>query len=327
MNRRDFLREAALGAATVGLTAPPTPGAAADRATVVIVHLPGAGASAGPERLVAVQRMVAAGLHRLTGLDGAAAWLAFVQPTDRVVLKVNALAARIATSPELADAVARGCLAAGVAGEACLVFDRFERELRAAGYPPGPHPAGYQIVATDSAGRGYDDQPSVMRGVSQRLSRVISRDATAILNLPVVKDHNIAGVTAALKNHYGSIAAPQQLHGDRGDPHIPDVCCLPAIRDRHRLVIGDALTIVFDGGPGSRSDRRLQLDRLLLSRDPVAHDAVAWQMIEAARQAKGLRPLAREGREPTWLATAAAPPRSLGVADPTRIDQVVVELT
>jgi uncharacterized Fe-S center protein len=44
----------------------------------------------------------------------------------------------------------------------------------------------------------------------------------------------------------------------------------------------------------------------LTSRDPVALDRVAWDMIDAQRQVMGLKTLAADQREPTWIAAAAA---------------------
>jgi hypothetical protein len=48
-----------------------------------------------------------------------------------------------------------------------------------------------------------------------------------------------------------------------------------------------------------------------VSTDPVAVDAVALQLIEERRRDLALKTLAEEGREPKWLAVAAA----LGVGE------------
>lgn len=326
MDRRGFLRDAALGAAAIGLGAGEQ-AAAAERGVVVIVHLPGSGAATADARRKLLERMVAAGVEKLSGKRGADAWRTWFGPRDVVALKVNTLAARAATSPELADVVARGLIGAGVRPASCLVYDRFQRELTAAGYQMGAQRAGYRVVATDGEGYGYDAAATRSGGVSQRLSSIVSKHATAIVNLPVIKDHNVAGITGALKNHYGSIANPAQLHGNHGDPHIGDVNALAALRGKQRLVIGEALMVIYEGGPTYQPSRRHALDCLLLSTDPVAHDAVAWKLIEQVRAAKGLRPLARVGREPKYLASAAAAPRSLGVADLAKVKTVRVELT
>lgn len=322
MDRRDFLR-VAVGLAAAGVT---RRAGAQERATVVLVHRPGVATAPAEQRPAMLAEMIAAGLTRLTGLDEAAAWAQFVDPGDRVAIKVNALVGQIATTPALAAVVAERALAAAGPEAECRIYDRAERELTKAGYTLGAHERGFEVVATDSDGVGYHAPPFEAGGVTDRVTAVAARLSTALINMPVLKDHNICGVTAALKNHYGSIAGPHRLHGNRGDPYVADVNCLPPLRDAHRLVVGDALWIVFEGGPGYSPQYRHQGDSILLSADPVAHDVVAWRMIEELRAAHGLRPLARVGREPTYLVAAADPSRALGVADPERIDLHRIDL-
>lgn len=324
VNRREFLGAAA--AAAAGLAASRGMAAEPARARVIVVHRPGVSALQGDERRDALQRMVAAGLEALTGKSGAAAWGQLARPTDVVALKVNTIAAQIATSPDLADLVARGVISAGVPGERVCVYDRFARELERAGYPLGATPAGYRVVATDHAELGYDPKPYRSGQVEQRLTRVLTRDTTAIINLPVLKDHNVCGVTGALKNHFGSIASPNTLHAQQGNPHVADVNCFAPIRGAHRLVIGDALWVVYEGGPTNHPRHRYGADSLLFATDPVAHDVTAYGLLDTIRKARGLPPLARVGRAPGYLAAAAAPPRSLGVADPARIDVTRIEV-
>jgi len=56
----------------------------------------------------------------------------------------------------------------------------------------------------------------------------------------------------------------------------------------------------------------------------VAHDTVGWQLIEAQRQGFGLPTLARVGRPPKHLHSAAE--RGLGTDQPDRIEQVDITL-
>ena len=327
MERRDFLKDAAAGAALVGLAGrghgAPAPLA---RATVVQVHLAGSAAATGAERTVALEKMLAAGIAKLTGRTGEAAWKGLFKPDDVVALKVNCLSGRIATTVALADVVARGVLSAGVKGEHCLVYERSQRELLAAGYTMGPQPGGYRVVATDQGEFGWEAETTKVGEGQQRLTKIVTQKATALVSLPIVKDHNIAGVTGALKNHYGDIQRPGELHRLGLEQHIPALAALPPLRGKLRLVVGDALTTLYEGGPMNRPDRRHVLDCILLSLDPLAYDAATWKIIEDVRAAKGLPTLARAGREPTWLKVAAAAPYQLGIADPARIDVVRIEL-
>lgn len=324
MDRRDFIRETAAASAALAL-APRAQ--AADRSTVVLVHLPGAAALRGDERVAAVEKMVAAGMAKLTGKSGAAAWSSLFKPGDVVALKVNCLCGPISTSVALADVVARGVMSAGVKGENTLVWERSKRELSAGGYSYGLQPAGYQIIATDDKSLGISADTFAYGKVTQKVSKMVTERATALINLPIVKDHNIAGVTGALKNHYGTISKPWECHAGKGDPFVADVAALKPIRERERLVICDALTMVFEGGPMNRPDWRFVKDTLLFATDPVAHDVLAWKMIEEVRALKGLKPLAKVGRQPTYLQTAASETHKLGIYDEAAIDVERVELT
>jgi hypothetical protein len=103
-----------------------------------------------------------------------------------------------------------------------------------------------------------------------------------LINIPLVKVHDIAGFTSALKNHYGTIDRPSSLHGSYCDPAIPELNALPVIRDKTRLVIGDFIRICpYDW------NRMTKENLIAMSFDPVAHDAVARQVLLARREADG----------------------------------------
>jgi len=57
---------------------------------------------------------------------------------------------------------------------------------------------------------------------------------------------------------------------------------------------------------------------VLVSTDPVALDAVAWQEIETRRREVGLKSLTEEQRAPKWIASAAR--LGLGEDNLARID-------
>ena len=79
-----------------------------------------------------------------------------------------------------------------------------------------------------------------------------------------------------------------------------------------------------DGGPRYVPQTAWYPYLVAAATDPVAHDAVAWQLIDEARGRFGLRPLADAGRTPTHIATAAA--RGLGTHQLDRIELVDVDL-
>jgi len=144
-----------------------------------------------------------------------------------------------------------------------------------------------------------------------------------LINLPVLKDHDGAGVTLALKNMYGTIHNPNKYHPNGCDPYIADLNMLPEIRSRMKLTICDATTAMYEGGPGFKPEHSWKANSLLVAEDPVALDYTGWQMIERKRAEMGLKTLEAEQRAPHYIATAADQDHRRGHCDPGRI--VVVE--
>jgi uncharacterized protein (DUF362 family) len=140
-----------------------------------------------------------------------------------------------------------------------------------------------------------------------------------VLNLPILKDHGMAGVTFSMKNMYGVVQHPQQLHGGGCNPGVADLNCIPAVREKVCFTIGDAISSVYDGGPGFRPERLWQPNALIVGEDRVAVDQTAWQMIERKRAEVGLPTLEAAGHPPRYIATAADADHKLGFNDPKRI--------
>jgi len=169
----------------------------------------------------------------------------------------------------------------------------------------------------------WDDE--VSRGAFRgRLTRIVTQRIDAILNLPVLKDHNIAGMVLSMKNHYGSIDNPHQHHANRCNPAIADLNSLPAIREKTRLIIGDLLRPLADRGPTDYPPARWRYNGLMASTDPVAIDYQGWQILEARRREVGLPSLAQRGRQPDYIASAAE--RGLGTNDPEKIELIERDL-
>ena len=135
-----------------------------------------------------------------------------------------------------------------------------------------------------------------------------------LINIPVLKDHDGAGVSIALKNMYGVIHNPNKYHPNGCDPYIADVNMLPEIRAKLRLHICDATTACLRG-PGFKPEFTWQQNALIMSQDPVALDQTGWQIIERKRAEKGLKTLTAEGRAPRYIATAADAEHRLGIND------------
>ena len=158
------------------------------------------------------------------------------------------------------------------------------------------------------------------------LSTTLARTCSVVINLPVLKDHGIAGVSIALKNLFGAVHNPNKYHLTVCNPYVADVFMLPPIRTKVRLTICEAVVAQYEGGPPYMPQWCWPMSSLILGGDPVALDSVGWQLIEEKRKEKGFKPLAAVGRNPAYIATAADKDHRLGTNDPARIEVVRVEV-
>jgi hypothetical protein len=134
----------------------------------------------------------------------------------------------------------------------------------------------------------------------------------------------MSGVTFAMKNMYGVVDRPQDLHAGGCNPGVADLNCIPIIRQKVRFTIGDALSSVYDGGPSFRPERLWYPNSLIVGEDRVAVDHTAWQMIERKRAEAGVKTLEAAGRPPRHIATAADAQHALGTNDPARMHVIEV---
>ena len=274
----------------------------------------------GPERFNAdrLAGMLDRALMRLTNTNSAkAAWRALFSPRDVVGLKVNCLAGpRLSSHPVVVDAIARGLRLAGVPDGNVIVWERFGRELTRVGFRLQSSMSAVRYMGIDGQ---YEGKITTMGSVGSCLAPPINL-CTAHINVPVLKDHLLAGLGVGMKNFYGAIHNPNKYHENYCNPYVADVSNIPAIRDRLRLIVCDALNGQYDGGPTLRPGRMWEENALLVARDPVALDTVAGGIIEAVRAAAGLKKLVEVDRPSPWLATANG--YELGENDPERIEAI-----
>jgi uncharacterized protein (DUF362 family) len=261
-----------------------------------------------------------AALVAATGLrSGREAIAALFRPNDTVGIKVNSLGGP-ALSPrrELVGALAALLGELAVPARRIIVFDRSSRELQRAGYAIRRDGDAYLCYGIDN---DYESEPSTSGEIGSCFARLVSTTCTALVSFGVVKDHDLAGVSAGLKNLYGLIHNPNKYHDHNCDPYVADVLNHPWVRGKLRLTILDGVTAQCHGGPAYRPDTVWPLGTVVASTDPVAADAWAWRAIDAERTRRGLPSLAEAQRPPRFLATAAG--YGLGVGDPSAIKEVL----
>ena len=261
--------------------------------------------------------MLSAGMKAYTGLPSeAAAWKKLFRPTDVVGIKVNTLfRVGASTHPELAASIIAGLKIAGVKEENIIVWDRNDRELTQSGFVINRGGTGVACYGTEGE---YEPERTTVGSFSGKLSTILTKKITALINVPIVKDHSISGVTCAMKNHYGTHDNPSAHHGNNCDPFLAELNSIPAIREKTRLIVCDALKPLANGGPGYKPEFAWECRSIMIGADPVAVDYQAWQMIEERRKEMDLKPLAESGRPTKFIQTAAS--MGIGTNDPAKIE-------
>lgn len=281
----------------------PTPG----RATVVLVRDERAVVGSQQSRERVVREMLDTGLARLVEKGSPAeAWSAFARADDKIAIKSNLMMRPVHL--ELLSAVHAGLTSAGVGDGRIAAWDG------------------------DSAGFGRDELQTLPRhpGFDEHdVSNLITNWATGLINVTGLKSHWLAGIGCALKNWAGAVTGINVEDRDVTYAFHADSCAelgklnaIPAIRERCRLVIVDALQPLFQGGP--QVDPRYVWDYggLIIGTDPVAVDVICARIIQAKRdQYQGYSwPIS----PPAKHIQVADVKYGLGVSDPGRIDLVKV---
>ena len=332
-DRREFLKSAATGAAILGSSAATSklgfaamlsqPAASAKSRVVIATdaNLQGTAGSPDEQRVLALlDKAMAAYTGREKPVE---AWKhaipANILAGGVIGLKVNGLGGRgISTHAELVHAICERLQQAGVAAGNIVVWDRTARDLQACGLTVNTDKShGVRVYGNDVA--GYEEQPESFGVARISLSKILTRECAMVINLPILKDHEIAGVTLAMKNMYGVVDKPFTLHAGNCNPGVADLNCIPAIRQKVTLTIGDAMKSVYDGGPSFHPERVWYPNAIIVGEDKVALDHTALQMIEKKRAEAGLPTVDAAGRPAKYIATAADDTHRLGTNDPERI--------
>lgn len=263
--------------------------------------------------------MMSTGMRALTGAKtDADAWKKLFKPTDVVGVKVNSSGgADLSTHPEVVASIIAGLKLAGVKEQNIIVWDRWDGELIVAGYKINRAATGVKCYGT---GDEYEADSTHQGAIHARLSKILTQKITALISVPVLKEHGLAGITAAMKNHYGSFYDPGRYHANSCDPYVADLNAIPAIKNKTRLIVLDSIRATCNAGPSPKPEFVWTPKSLMLSTDPVALDYEAWQIIEARRKETALPSLTDAGHPPKHISTAAS--AGLGTDDPSRIDLV-----
>ena len=269
------------------------------------------------------KHLVSSGLMTLTNQASVTTAVHKLLPKGAVGMKTNCLTGKFNSTPvPLVDALAGILESAGWAANDIVVWERTNRELQKAGFELNASSFGRRCFGTDANGVGYGDQFYSVGESSSLISRILEETVAGNINLPVLKDHSIAGLSGSMKNMFGAINNPNKFHGNNCDPHVAEVAMMDPIRTKNCLMIIDAVRVQYHNGPGYDPAHVALYGGIVLSDDPVAVDRIGLEIVEQFRLAAGLPPLETAGRPARYLQTAQA--YGLGEADISAIDLKVL---
>ncbi len=267
----------------------------------------------------------------------------------------------ISTRLEVVDAVIDWLIKNGLPKKNIVIWDRFDYMLADAGFTPERYPGirieGLQTMDEaaaageteddrkwlDSQGNhvsqsnfdkdiyywadveGPKDKPylnqHVFNGKYSYYGKLITKDLTKIINLPVFKNTG-NGISMATKNiGYGAICNTNRLH----KPLFFDVCtevlAHPVVRDKLVLNIIDGLRAQYDGGPMPAAQFTYLYNNLFFATDPFALDMICHRILVAKRKEMNVT-VNEHPRYTEYLRYAQR--MNLGIADPNKINHIVV---
>ena len=269
-----------------------------------------------------VTQMINRGLAKLLKTSHAeSAWRKLFRPDDIVGLKVNCLAGMgLSTHPEVSYGIVEGLNTAEIPKNHIIIWDKANRDLKRGGYQINTRRQGVKCFGTDALREGYESTPSIAKQVGSLFSTILSKHCTAIVNVPILKDHDLSGVSISLKNFYGAIHNPNKYHQNHCNPYIADLNTHPYIRDKVRLIVCDALMPQYHGGPSFKPQWMWKFGAILMSLDAVALDAVGADILEKKRREHGMKSFREVERPADYIHTAAS--YGLGVEDLSQIDLI-----
>lgn len=255
---------------------------------------------------VTLGEMLDQGIKNLAGAGNVrSAWRSILGSAQRIVLKFNSVGASVLkTNEQLARLLVERLTAAGY-DAAGIVLVETPKYLA-------------DELGTARAPRGWGSKIEV-GGHPEQLAQYLL-DADAVINVPLLKTHQIAGMSGCLKNlSHALIRHPARYHANGCSPYVGQVVGSQEVSPKLKLNVVNAVRVVVNRGPDAREEDIVGYRGLLLGFDPVALDSVGRALLAAERRRKGLTADLRVRH----LASAAE--MGLGRWRPPDIDRIALE--
>jgi uncharacterized protein (DUF362 family) len=312
MNRREFVKTAAAGAAGLALMGLP-----AGRSEAAVQKYPHWGevviirdesVTKGPTiNYSVIESMLDDGIKAFTNGGG---WTSLIpyKTGETVGIKVNCERPRMTTQPKVVGALVNRLVGIGIPANKIVVWDAdSERMVLSEMMGLGFRFKGLRVMGSDKLENPFDESKILdIQGKPTKLIRLLT-DADHLINVPVLKNHFEAGITFALKNNLGGAGNSNKYRQEifhlppeegnmihkfagRGRPIAERIALLntaPDIKNKTRLIVGDALFGVCTWGPGGEPE--FAYNGLIIGRDPVATDHQVRLIMENERKKRNLQ--------------------------------------
>lgn len=271
MDRREFIKAAAATAAVAAVTT-----------KVSTKAVQAAEKAAGAPDMIVVRngdsiQMFRKGIEELGGMK------AFVKPGQKVVVKPNAAWDRTPeeaanTNPELVAEIVRQALAAGASQ--VEVFDNTCNEWKSSytnsGIEAAVTKAGGKMLPAHLESHFEEvERPEAVQMKKALIHKSIL-NADVFINVPILKNHGGAKMTAAMKNFMGLLWDRKYMHRN----NLPQCIADASLYKTPDLNIVDAYRIMVSNGPRGVSKADVQMPKyMIMGKDIVAVDTMAARLI------------------------------------------------
>ena len=235
-----------------------------------------------------VKQMMDSGITSLTGTDNPKdAWKSLFHEDERIGIKINGLGADIlAGNYQICWAIVDALKGIGVKENNIIIWDQYQHFFLSSGFKINRSFKGVRTYTMDGGGgkealdsgsshREYDSGYGAVK-----ISKILTEEVDSLINLGLLKDHGLAGVSIALKNiSHGVISHPDIFHDNSCDPFIAAINSIPMIKDKIKLHICNGIVGLYEGGPMPKRRHIWNNNGIILSRDPVALDTIGMNII------------------------------------------------
>ena len=224
---------------------------------------------------VTLGRMLERALQTITDENSTtAAWQRVLGESRRIAVKFNSVGAElINTNAAVAEVLVEQLKAAGYAPDTVTLVE-VPDYLNA-------------HLGTQVAPGGWGDRIGV--GDYEEPLAAYLLEADAVINVPFLKTHQVAGMSGCMKNlSHAVIRHPARHHGNGCSPAVAQVIGSQPVSARLKLNIVNALRIVVDKGPDAEEQHLEDYGGLLVGFDPVACDSVGLGLLAVERRRRNI---------------------------------------